>query len=167
MPAQLSEKPSETIRDLLVANWNPSNTNSYDPTLSAGDPDLLPIHYGNYDSTLPDPQISITNSAGEDNTIPGIDPGGGGATWIRAGDPIVQCWAEDDVEYNGGLNAEDTVENLRLEAERIIHANTTGAGELLSLTPIWEGRFPDPDDVASPKWQDQMRVTYTWLKNHQ
>lgn len=166
MPEQLAETPEKTIRDLLIAEWDSSNTNGYDPTLTMGDPDLLPIHFGNYNSELSDPQISIRNAAGEDNTTAGIDPGGGGATWIRVGDPLIQCWAEDDVEYNGGLNAEDTVRTLRYEAERIIHANNTGQDELFQLFPNWEGRFPDPDDVSSPTWQSQLRVTYSWLKNH-
>lgn len=165
MPTQLTEKPSKTVRDLLFNNWNAANTNSYDPNLPAGDSNLLPIHYGNYNSSLSDPQISITNNEGEDNTTFGIDPGGGGATHFRNGAVLVQVWAEDDVEYNGGLNAEDTVETLRLEAERVIHANSTGAGELLKLFPEWSGRFPDPDDVQTPTWQSQLRVNYEWFKS--
>lgn len=163
MPNQLSEPPETTIRDLLVNNWVPSNTASYDPTLAAGDSDLLPIHEGNYNSSLSDPQISITRPGGEDNTIPGMDPGGGGPTWIRAGDPLVQCWAEKDTKYNGE-QAEDMVRLLRLECERIIHANATGANELFQLFPRWDGRFPDPDDVTSPRWQSQLRISYTWMK---
>lgn len=163
MPNQLTESPETTVRDLFVNNWIPSNTASYDPTLAAGDSNLLPIHFGNYDSSLSDPQISITNSTGEDNTQAGIDPSGGGPTWIRVGDPIVQCWAEQDATYNGE-GAEDMVRLLRLECERIIHANATGANELFRLFPNWEGRFPDPDDVTSPMWQSQIRVTYSWLK---
>lgn len=164
MPNQLSEKPQTTIRDLLVNNWVPGNTASYDPTVAASDSNSLPIHEGNHDSTLSDPQISITHPSGELNTIPGMDPGGGGAQWIREGEPIVQCWAEDDTTYNNGNDAEATVRLLRLECERVIHANNTGSGELFRLFPIWDGRFPDPEDYSSPMWQSQLRVNYTWLK---
>lgn len=164
MPNQLSEPPEDTIRDLFLDDWIPSNTADYDPNLAAGDSNLLPIHQGNYDSTLSDPQISITVPGGEDNTNPGIDPGGGGRTWFRMGDPLVQCWAEKGEKYNAE-QADDMVRLLRLECERIVHKHSTGAGELFELSPRWEGRFPDPDDVTSPKWQSQLRVTYTWFKN--
>lgn len=175
MPQQLDEEATKTVRRLLYENWVDTNAIGYDPTLDPeAESDALPIHFGNYNGDLPDPQISITQPQGE-FTIGGRWSGKnmttGEMNQFRRGTILVQCWAESGADYNG-YAAKDVVHFLRNEVERIVNEHVEGpaAGEknddIWSFSSEWNGRFPDPmEDPATPTWQSQVTVTYDWERS--
>lgn len=166
MPEQLSTQPDEQVRNLLVTDWVPANTQSYDPTLDpASDPNALPITFGNYVSDLPDPQVSLAVPQGEFNADgsthwSGAQGDGSGLNQWREGFVLVQCWASAGTDYNG-VSARVVTKLLSDEVERVIGAYQHGVDELQLLAPHWDGRFPDPD-VGETMWQSQVRVSYQW-----
>lgn len=173
MPESLDEPATKTIRRLLYQNWEPTNTHGYDPSLNPStDSDALPLHYGNYNSDLPDPQISIAQPQGE-RTVGGRWSGKnmqtGEMNQFRRGTPLIQCWAEYDGAYNDGEDAQDLVRSLRVEVERILGNFDQGpvAGGnsdiIWSFSVRWDGRFPD--DEVPPTWQSQLSVTYDWERS--
>lgn len=174
MPEQLDEQAAKTVRRLLHDNWDPTNTLQYDPTLDPSNTsDALPLHFGNYSSDLPDPQVSVAQPQGEftvGGRWSGKNSSTGGMNQYRRGLILVQCWATTGDDYNGE-NARDIIELLRHEVERVIGQFTDGPapGEtndhIWSFSTSWEGRFPDPDAETSPTWQSQVMVTYDWERN--
>lgn len=172
MPAALEEQANRTIRRLLYQDWEPSNTLGYAPDVAHTDAVAqLPIHYGNYNAELSDPQISVVQPQGE-FTVGGRWSGKRNGTaamnQYRRGMVIVQCWAESGSSYQGE-DAQDTVSVLRVEVERVLGAYADGpssgpnAGVITALSTQWDGRFPETNnEVTAPPWQSQVTVTYDW-----
>lgn len=176
---QLDEPATHTVRRLLYTNWDPTNTNGYDPTLDPEqNSDGLPLHYGNHNAELPDPQVSLAQPQGEFNVggerWSGKNMGADRMVQHRRGAVLVQCWAESATTYNNGEAAEAVVQTLRQEVERVIglfdEGPTDGGandGIITSFSTTWDGRFPDPqEDRTAPEWQSQVRVTYDWDREH-
>lgn len=173
MPEQLDEQATDTVRRLLYENVVAANMAGYDPTLPRDDANSLPIHYGNYVASYPDPQISIGQPQGE-FTVDGDRWSGkrndGGFNQYRRGQILVQCWASaDEAPYNNGLDAPDILALIRPEVERVMGGYELGpdaganAGVIWSFSTQWEGRFsPDATDDPNPTWQSQVVVTYDW-----
>lgn len=172
MPEELGERASETVRRLFHDEWDPTATFGFDPTLDpATSDDALPIHFGNYDSDLADPQVSITQPQGE-TTMGGERWSGknadGGMNQFRRGQVLVQVWAETGTTYNGET-PQDVLYAIRTEAERIIGAFEDGpdsgpnAGIIWSFSSAWNGRMAEEEaDEPAPTWQSQVTVTYDW-----
>lgn len=173
MAEQLEEQAGRTVRRLLYNNWTPSETLGYDPTLDpASSDDALPLHFGNYNSDLADPQISVAQPQGE-ATVGGRWSGKNMQTdsmnQFRRGFVLVQCWAESGADYNGET-AKEVVSTLRQEVEDVMsdfdRGPTDGGandGVITSFSTQWEGRLPDPtNDSVTPTWQSQVRVVYDW-----
>lgn len=170
---QLDEQATHTVRRLLHENWDPGTTAGYDPTLNPEtEGDALPLHFGNYNGDLPDPQVSIAQPQGE-FTIGGRWSGknmqADKMVQFRRGLVLVQCWATSGTTYNNGQTAKDIVATLREEVERVLgqfdQGPTSGANAnvIVSFSTQWDGRFPDPEtDTTQPTWQSQVRVTYDW-----
>lgn len=176
MAKQLDEQAADTLRRLLRHHWEPSNTEGYGPDSSHPDTtDLLPIHFGNYDSELSDPQLSLNQTQGEFIV--------GGARWsgknsatgqmnqFRRGQIIVQCWAVEGQTYNGDHDADDLLPLLRHEVERIVGDNTDGpssganAEKIHSFSVEWNGRMPKAQgDDTNVTWQSQLTATYDWTR---
>jgi hypothetical protein len=167
MPTELSKKAEQKIRDILVNNWDATNTAGYDPTSTPSDADFVRIHDGTYEASYADPQISITHPNGESvasaTNYSGFQGDGSGLNQDRVGNPLIQCWAEtlDDGDYRGE-SAEDIVRLLRLEVERVVQAHASADPEFFYVSVEWDGR--NPDNTATPTWQSQLTAQYQWLK---
>ena len=180
MPAHLDEQAARTVRRMLRTHWEPSNTAGYAPDTSHADAtDVLPIHFGNYDSDLSDPQISLNQTQGEFTITnsggrwSGKNSSTGGMNQLRRGMVTVQCWAVDNVTYNGDHDADNLLPLLRHEVERAmgVVANTgptdggPNTGVIHSFSVEWNGRQPKAQgDDTNVTWQSQLTVTYDWTR---
>lgn len=165
MQERLSKPANRLLRQLCYEEWDPAKTHGYDPQNREGNTEL-PMHYGNYESDLPNPQISFTHPQGE-NIITRGKRGDGTTTQHRRGFVIVQCWGDiDEVYGTAEVTADQITDALREEVERIVHTHERGdhaeTPGLEGLWSEWEGAFPDPED--DEKWQSQVTVYYEWTK---
>lgn len=167
MPQQLTQQARRAVRELIQTEWTPTNVHGYDVTQDPMSTNTgMALHYGNYTSDLPDPQISLAQPQGE-FTSDGVAwsglQSGQGLTQFRTGFVLVQCWATGGNEYRDDVPAERLVDDVREEVERCVGVYQLGYGELESLSPHYDGTFPDPE-AQEARWQAQLRVRYQWNK---
>lgn len=180
MATSLDEEADRTIRRLLRDNWEPSNTAGYGPDSSHADQtDLLPIHFGNYDSELADPQISLNQTQGEftvgNSRWSGKNSATGGMNQFRRGMVIVQGWAVDKQTYNNGLKPDGILPLIRREVERVVGLfevsgpeSGSNSDKIHSFSSEWNGRIPKAQgDDTNVTWQTQMTITYDWTRESQ
>lgn len=174
MPEELDEQADTTVRRLLYENWDPTNTESYNPR-DESETTLFPLNFGTYDADLGDPQVTLAQTQGEftvgGNQWSGMNGATGEMNQHRRGMVAVICWATAQNDYANDVDADSLVSVLREEIERIIGDFTQGpetganAGVIHSLSIKWNGRHPKPQsDATNITWQSQLMVTYEWTR---
>lgn len=170
MVTQLSDHVLSIVRDLLATNWTPGNTASYDPSVASGNANFLLVHTESYDYHPADPQVAVATfeegvAGGGTTNYTGIRPDGTGLNQERTGTVFVDCWAEDEPtgDYNG-QHAQDIVDLLMKEVERIAHANATGGSTDLRYLSPGEPVTNDDAGAEPPVFGQQLALRYGYLK---
>lgn len=169
MATRLTQRPEKTFRDLFEANWTPGNTSGYDPTATAGTTTWLPIHFGEYEGDMRDPQIVLSNFAenvlgGGTALASGVAGDGSGVTQDRVGSGLATVFAEVGGSYRSSDNAETTVFLIRSELEAIVQAaGETGYGDFRYVGSRYDGGSTPPN-ATPPVYQEQVFLRYGWEK---
>ena len=148
------QDPVLTIQNLLVDNWNTSNTSiGYRPS----------IHTGWIDSAANQPQITITSASespmGFGTPYSGIKPDGSGPTQRMMGTIAVGCWSNREVEPR--VNPKKLTYEMSEEVRRIVHANVNSATDLETIG--YNGRMFLVDEDSEGVWfRYQVTVWYTY-----
>lgn len=165
----LSKDPLLIVRDLLVNNWDKSNT------VIDEDPSF---HTGWYDYGGTDPQVTITNS---DETVmdagftgQSAGTGGGGVAQYRTGFCLVNCWAGtyEDMEGKGSnssdISPKDASYDMSKEVHRIMQANGSGTtdsngNQQFHSLAASDVRRVVEDEVDPAVFRYEVTVNYTYL----
>lgn len=168
MPSSLSERRDLKVRNLIYDNWNPSNTNGYDPSLDTDKNLFVPVTTNWYAYGEHNPAITITNFNG--NIIGGGESGwtgmqgdGSGVNQDRDETGRLTIHIEHDQMYNG-LGAREQAKLFRDEISGIVQRNASGDGEVFnfSITPFESSPQNELDGVTV--FQFQAEVGFDWQK---
>jgi hypothetical protein len=157
------------LRDLLSAEWTPGNTRLSDAPR---------VHTGWYDTGSSGQQVTVTNPEG--GVVNGGDTaatggGAGGASQVRAGTVLVNCWAGSREDCRGvgdggrDVNPKSAAYSMAVEAHRIVQSSadgrdTDGDGvpEYPALGADTARRVVDTDDgTATYRYEVTVRYTST------
>lgn len=177
MTLRLPNRPEQVIRDLLVDNWNPSNTAGFDPTQAAPSADdFLPISTSvtNIGQHYPNLVVTFSNetSAGDTsyNYLTTDGPG-----QVRDGSVIVTARTEEtgrpaytgDSDAFAELDAEAINQVLLDEVERIVieNANNPADTGMSYLGTVATADAPDDLDATPPVRIADRNISYGWLRD--
>lgn len=152
----LTEDPILTIRDLLIANWNPANTSGLTPR----------IHTGSFNHSWAEPQVAILDpsefpAGGGQTGFRGIESTTGNGVKFMIGNVTVGGYSHD--EDNSGTNPRILRFEISEEIKRIIKDNLYPVGgDLCWLS--WTGRASRTDPDAEPVlfWYDTF-ISYMYI----
>lgn len=171
MPTSLPKHPALIIRDLLVNNWDPSNTSSYDPSITdPTDSNFLAISRGWYTvGGGHDPYVGLTNFGegvlgGGQTGFSSMQGDGSGVGQVRDGTGLITVFAEADADYNGE-RAADIVDQIRTEIERIALEDVPfgGTTDFKHFSTSFDSESTDTD-VDPPVEQQQCSAGYSWFR---
>jgi hypothetical protein len=151
----LTSDPKLSLKNVLVAGWNPANTSIATAPR---------IHTGWYNSNWGDvAQVTITTPIespirGGETGFMGMGPGGSGVQ-VMLGNLIVGTWAHHDL-YDG-VNAKTLTWEMSKEVQRIIQADIFAISDLEWIN--WISREEIVDTLAKPpmfRYNNGVRYAY-------
>lgn len=192
MTVSLSDRPEQLIRDFLVDNWDPANTNGFDPTNEdPEDPEFLPISTSvtNVGQHYPNVVVSFGNETSAGNTSYNYLTSNGPGQ-VRDGSVIVTVRSEETsspsylghvdgsgtygfdygTNYGGTttkVDAERINELILQEVERIVleNAHPPPSTDLSYLGSVRTAAAPDDLDSTPPVRIADVSIQYGWLRD--
>lgn len=177
MPDKLPKPPALMLRDMLVDNWDKSNTSGLTPAKPPHEDAGLSMNRGWYSTVDFDPHVALHAfrepvSSGGNSGYTGIDPSGDGPTQTRLGRGNCEIFAEGDSEYGTDeFDAPTMVFRIRQEIEDIIHAaEADNTDRQVDPPDPWthvsasQETVPNDTEVTPVVHRSRARANYSWEK---
>lgn len=182
----LPENPEiHLMKSLLSPEWDESRVNGFDINASDGDPELLKTadsfdklgeYYPQFTVQMAGDESPPTETGYEflGTNGPGSNPTNTLTAQARVEDSdtaYTNTRSYGDGTYNTSiygeykdLTADDLVELIRKEIDRICNSNPTGGNTEFSFVSSHHSQVPDTGDSTQPVRRDGAIISYGWIK---